>query len=100
MDAFECAACGQPITEDQTVVRLSLGAASEGQFSHALLRPDVYLHAGYETMGPWGDEPGFERWCATPEALARALETASRPPGAPPTHSTTGASGGGTYGGE
>jgi hypothetical protein len=99
-DPFVCAACGEPILEDQTVVRVSLGAASDGAFSHALLRPDVYLHAGVESAGPWGDEPTVERWCATPDALARALETAARPTGAPSAHATSGASGLGTYGGE
>lgn len=94
-DPFRCAACGQPIDDDQTAVRLSVGVGDAGTFSHLLMRPDIYLHAGRGAAGPWDVEASNERWCATPGALERALNEAARVPG---THATTGASG--TYHGD
>lgn len=88
---IHCAGCGEPITDDQSVIRLSLGVGRPDGFSHALLREDAYLHAGRPTSGPWGDEPSDERWCATPEGYDRALWILHL-------HATTGASG--RYGGE
>jgi hypothetical protein len=74
-NGLRCMACGEPITEDQTVLRLSVGTARDDDFSHLLMRPDVLLHAG--TPAPpdaWSiDEPPDERWCATPAGLDRAL---------------------------
>lgn len=86
-----CAGCGDPLLEDQTVLRLSVGAMRDDGFSHLLMRPDVILHAGWPSAGPWGDEPSPERWCATPENITAALVTLQL-------HATTGASG--AYGGE
>ncbi len=90
-DEFRCAGCGQPLTEDQTVLRLSVGTVRDEAFSHLLMRPDVFLHAGVPSTGPWGDEPNDERWCLTPENLDKALWEIHL-------HGTTGASG--SYGGE
>lgn len=87
-DEMTCAGCGEPIAEDQTALRLTAGVATEARsFSGLLMRPDVYLHAGTPSNGPWGDEPNGERWCATPENLARALALLR-------VHAMTGASGG------
>lgn len=72
-DELQCAACGEPIEDDQQVMRLSLGIGRPEGFSHLLMREDVYLHAGKPNHGPWGDEPSNERWCATPEGFERAL---------------------------
>ena len=82
---LRCTACGDPILDDQTVIRLALGVGrpTEG-FSHALMRDDVYLHAGHPP-GPW-DEPTNERWCATPEGYDKALWMLRL-------HATSGASG-------
>jgi hypothetical protein len=88
---FRCAACGEPILDDQAVLRLSIGVGRPDGFSHALMRDDVFLHAGHPDAGPWGDEPNQERWCATPTGL----EQAQRLLGA---HVTTGGST--TYHGE
>jgi hypothetical protein len=68
-----CAGCGEPIEDDQTVVKLSVGVGRDTGFSHALMIDDAYLHAGHPSAGPWGDEPNGERWCATPEGYDRAL---------------------------
>ncbi len=86
-----CAACGEPIRDDQTVIRLQLGVGRPEGFSHLLMRDDTYLHAGRPNAGPWGDEPSDERWCATPEGFDRALWMLHL-------HGTTGASG--RYSGE
>lgn len=88
---LRCAGCGEPIRDDQTVIRLQVGVGRESGFSHQLLRDDAYLHAGRPTAGPWGDEPSDERWCATPEGYDRALWILHL-------QGTTGASG--RYGGE
>ena len=73
-DRIVCAGCGEPIAEDQTAIRVSAGVGTrDGEFSGLLLRPDVYLHAGRPSNGPWGDEPNGELWCATPENLQRVL---------------------------
>jgi hypothetical protein len=73
-DRIVCAGCGEPIDEDQTAIRVTAGVGTaDGAFSGLLLRPDVYLHAGRPSNGPWGDEPNGERWCATAEHLQRAL---------------------------
>jgi len=73
-DQITCAACGDPITEDQTAIRLTAGVGTDaGGFGAFLMRPDVYLHAGRPSAGPWGDEPNGERWCATPEHLTATL---------------------------
>ena len=69
-----CIGCGEPIGPDQTAIRVSAGVGTDGgEFSGLLLRPDVYLHAGTPSNGPWGDEPNGERWCATPENVRAAL---------------------------
>ena len=69
-----CIGCGEEIAEDQTALRLTAGTATaEGDFSGLLLRPDMYVHAGTPSNGPWGDESNGERWCATPENLRKAL---------------------------
>jgi len=70
---LRCANCGQPILDDQTVIRLSAGVGRPAGFSHALMVDDAFLHAGHSDAGPWGDEPNGERWCATPEGFERAL---------------------------
>ena len=73
-DPIRCLGCGEPIRDDQTVIRLTAGVGTaSGEFSGLLLRPDVFVHAGRPSLGPWGDEPNDERWCATPENLKRAL---------------------------
>ena len=73
-DPIRCLGCGEPVRDDQTVVRLTAGVGTaSGEFSGLLLRPDVFLHSGHPSLGPWGDEPNDERWCATPENLRRAL---------------------------
>ena len=69
-----CTGCGEPISADQTVVRITVGVATEtGTFSALLMRPDHFLHAGTPSNGPWGDEPNGERWCATPDNIRKAL---------------------------
>ena len=90
-DVDRCAGCGEPLLEDQTVLRLSVGAVRDEGFSHLLMRPDVFLHAGWPSAGPWGDEPSTERWCASPENIRKALVESKL-------DGTTGASG--AYGGE
>lgn len=85
-DTLRCAGCGEPIEDDQQVIRLSIGIGRPGEFSHLLMREDAYLHAGHPDPGPWGDEPSNERWCATPEGFDHALWTLR-------VHGTTGASG-------
>lgn len=70
---LRCAACGEPITDDQQAIRLEVGVGRPEGFSHLLMRDDAYLHAGHPDHGPWGDEPSNERWCATPEGFDRAL---------------------------
>jgi hypothetical protein len=76
-DAPRCAGCSAPLREDQTVLRLSIGTMRDAAFSHLLMRPDVYLHAGWPATAAWGDdppdEPTQERWCATPENIQRAM---------------------------
>ena len=73
-DRMVCSGCGESMTEDQSVLRLTIGTTTEsGTFSGLLLRPDGYLHAGTPSSGPWGDEPNGERWCVTPENIGRAL---------------------------
>ena len=73
-DRITCVGCGDEITEDQTALRLTAGTAvADGSFSGLLLRPDLFVHAGTPSNGPWGDEPNGERWCATPENLRKAL---------------------------
>ena len=73
-DGIVCIGCGEEISEDQTALRLTAGTAtSGGEFSGLLLRPDMFVHAGTPSHGPWGDEPNGERWCATAENLRKAL---------------------------
>jgi len=73
-DRITCVGCGDEITEDQTALRLTAGTAvADGSFSGLVLRPDLFVHAGTPSNGPWGDEPNGERWCATPENLRKAL---------------------------
>ena len=73
-EPIRCLGCSRAIEDDQTVVRMSAGVGTErGEFSGLLMRPDVYLHAGRPSLGPWGDEPNGERWCATPVNLKRAV---------------------------
>jgi hypothetical protein len=88
---IRCAACGEPIEDEQQAIRLAIGVGRPPGFSHLLLREDAYLHAGHPSAGPWGDEPTNERWCATPEGFERALWILR-------IQGTTGASG--SYGGE
>jgi hypothetical protein len=90
-DEFRCAGCGASLAEDQTVLRLSVGTVRDEAFSHLLLRPDAFLHAGVASAGPWGDEPNDERWCVTTENIEKALWLLHL-------HGKTGASG--LYGGE
>ncbi len=71
MDAtLRCAGCGEPIREDQTIIRLNAGVARDGAFSHLLMRPDVYLHAGEADAS---GQQGEERWCLGPDDIARAV---------------------------
>ena len=39
---LRCASCGEPIRDDQRVIRLQVGAGSRSGFSHLLLREDAY----------------------------------------------------------
>lgn len=68
--ALWCAGCGEPIEEDQTVLRVNAGVARGDAFSHLLMRPDVYLHAGEADASGL---PGAERWCVTEQGIARAI---------------------------
>lgn len=71
--ALRCAACGEPILDEQQAIRIGVGVGRPEGFSHLLMREDAYLHAGHPDHGPWGDEPSTEKWCATPEGFDRAL---------------------------
>lgn len=94
-DPPRCEGCSEPLREDQTVLRLSIGTMRDDVFSHLLMRPDVYLHAGWPSTAAWGDEPpgepSDERWCATRENIQRATAALAL-------HGATGASG--RYAGE
>jgi hypothetical protein len=66
-----CAACGEPILNGQSVIRIEaeLLLAPE-RFDPIVLRPDVYLHAGGGYDAAYDVE---DRWCATPEGFQAAL---------------------------
>jgi hypothetical protein len=76
---LRCANCGEPILDDQTVIRLSAGVGRPAGFSHALMFDDAFLHAGHSDAGPWGDERTASGGARRPRASsARSGSSTSR----------------------